>query len=381
MKSSITCHLISLMNTTIPKVTDEVEWEYIVRVARNSSMLSRLAAIFVDAPNRDKLPDYVKSQFDASLRPAKLQSQQVAFETEELAKLINSVSGCQPIFLKGAAYSLSGYTVSKGRTFSDIDLLVPKQILDLVEKKLLVYGWIADKVDEYDQMYYRKWAHEIPPLRHCSRQTLLDVHHNLVPLISGKAPDISLFTQETVAVYDGKAKVLSPYAMTLHSAVHLFYQEEYHNGFRDLADLNLMFIEFGHNKDYWQSLFDLAEKSDFKLELALACRYSSLLFDSPIPVPWLQKSTMFIPSKIKLILLDWIFVKVLQPHHPLCNIKSLALANSLATLRGHWIKMPLHILIIHTTVKTYKGLVELVAGRGALKKTAEKKSADNLQDF
>jgi hypothetical protein len=43
--------------------------------------------------------------------------------------------------------------------------------------------------------------------------------------------------------------------------------------------------------------------------------------------------------------------------------------------------MPLHILIIHTTVKSYKGLVELVAGRGALKKTAEQKPADNLQDL
>lgn len=377
MSSVITNQLITMLKGNIPELASEVEWEYIVRVSRDSSILSRLASVFENHSNREQLPEYIKLQFDSAKKPYELLSQQVRFEAEELAKLISGVCDSPAIFLKGAAYVLADTEVGKGRTFSDIDLLVPKVALDKIEKKLMVYGWIHDETDEYDQMYYRKWAHEIPPLRHCTRLTVLDVHHNLVPIVSGKAPDISLFTNELVSVCDGKANTLSPAAMTLHSAIHLFYQEEYHHGFRDLSDLHLMFLEFGDNEVYWQQLFDLACSSNFELELALACRYTKLMFDTPIPSLWLAKSESSLPNKLKLTFIDWIFTRVLQPHHRLCNIQMLGLANFLAMFRGHWIKMPLHILILHTSNKAYKNMVDIIAGKGALKK----KSAEDLQDL
>lgn len=375
MISAITKQLVMLLKGRLPKVDSQKEWEYIVRVARDSSVLSRLASLY--RANTD-LPNYLGEHFDAAIKPSDLLRQQVNFEAGQLVNFITTDCSTPPVFLKGAGYTLANYEVGKGRTFSDIDLLVEKVDLPKVERKLMVYGWGADKTDEYDQMYYRKWAHEIPPLRHCSRMTLLDVHHNLVPLVSGKAPDIRLFTQDLVSILDGKAYVLAHHGMTLHSAIHLFYQEEYHHGFRDLADLHMMFNEFGQTDSYWQKLYDLATNSDFKLELALACRYSKLIFDTDIPQAFLDKTQALLPASAKLSILDWIFMRVLQPHHTLCQIRFMGLAHALATIRGHWIKMPLHILIMHSSVKAYKALVDLVAGKGARRKTAEEQSAKEL---
>ena len=381
MMSAVTRQLVALIKGQIPDITEEVEWEFIIRVARQSSVLPRLSAIFLENQEKQLIPAYPLAHLSAAKRTYELLVQQVHFEGDELVRLVNQVSSEKPIFLKGAAYQLAGYKVSEGRVFSDIDILVMKNDIERIENKLLVYGWIHDDIDEYEQMYYRQWAHEIPPLMHCSRGTLLDVHHNLVPIISGKAPNIDLFKNDLVDICDGKAKTLASYSMTLHSAIHLFYQEEYHHGFRDLADLHLMFSEFGQKDTFWENLFDLAEKSDFTHELGLACRYTKMIFDSPIPESWMQKSQSFLPSSISLFVLDWVYQKVLQPQHPLCGVSKLGLANFIAMIRGHWIKMPLPVLIRHISHKVYTGLIEIIAGKGALKKATEDdgNSPDNIR--
>jgi hypothetical protein len=367
MISGITQQLVLMLKGGIPIVNKPLEWEYLVRVARQSSILARLASLHNESQN---LPEYVQQQFDAAIKPSHLLKQQVNFEVQQLVKLVTTDCSSPPIFLKGAAYLLGDFDVGKGRTFSDIDLLVQKSDLPKVEQKLMVFGWVSDKTDEYDQMYYRKWAHEIPPLRHCSRFTLLDVHHNLVPLVSGKAPDIEQFTQDSVPIAGEKAHVLSRHAMTLHSAIHLFYQEEYHHGFRDLGDLHLMFTQFGGIDEYWQKMLELARNSDFELEVALACRYSKLIFDTDIPQKWLDETGRLLPSNLKTAFLDWVFIRVLQPHHQLCNIKFIGFAHFVATIRGHWIKMPIHILIRHTANKVYKNILISFAGKGSLKKSS-----------
>lgn len=378
MMSPITRQLTSLIKGRVPFTDRLVEWEYIVRVAREVSILPRLAAMSSDFSNLETLPRYVLNHFQAARCSSELLKQHVYFEAEGLVKLINSVSDEPPIFLKGAAYLLAKYKVGEGRVFSDIDILVLKELVDSVENKLLVYGWIHDEIDDYEQMYYRKWAHEIPPLMHCTRGTQLDVHHNLVPIISGKAPDIELFKNHLVSICNGQAKTLAPYAMVLHSAVHLFYQEEYHHGFRDLSDLHLMFCEFGESEGFWEELFLLAHRTNFTTELGLACRYTNLFFDSPIPDNWLLKSEGFLPSRVTMVFFDWIFYRVLQPQHPLCKVPHIGLANLIAMIRGHWIKMPLPILIQHVSTKAYKAIGEMIAGKGAFKKNKEQELPENL---
>lgn len=365
MKSAILANLVVVLDGATPSIQTELEWEYLIRVARSSGVLPRIAVLLLAAAEKGEitLTDYALNHFIAAKRHGDLLAQQVRFETQELVNILHDKKYGNLVFLKGAAYILAGNKAGFGRIFSDIDLLVPSSLIGDVERKLQSYGWFSEHHNEYDQQYYRQWAHEIPPLRHSARATVLDVHHNIVPLISGKAPKIDLFTRNCVNLYSN-ANVLCPAAMVLHSAVHLFYQEEYGHGFRDLSDLHLMFVEFADDPQFRQDLIQLAVDTKFTAELALTCRYLHKVFNTPMPTKMLPDMQSFLPNIAKLALLDWIFLRVLLPHHSLCKPSGLSLANSLALLRGHWIKMPLFVLLKHTACKVYKGMMNLLAGRG-----------------
>jgi hypothetical protein len=41
--------------------------------------------------------------------------------------------------------------------------LVPRERLDDVQEALLAAGWEWVKEDAYDDLYYRRWMHELPP--------------------------------------------------------------------------------------------------------------------------------------------------------------------------------------------------------------------------
>ncbi|MDP5031005.1 MAG: nucleotidyltransferase family protein [Paraglaciecola sp.] len=364
MISHYTSCLISLLKGHIPKGLNERDWECLIRIARRASILPRLASQIVG----QNYPCFVEKHLNSAIKQACLQKQQVRYEAIQLVKLLETVSDSHLLFLKGAAYCLGDYQVGIGRIFSDIDLLVAKNDLSKIETKLLVYGWFPESSDEYDQKYYREWAHEIPPIRHAQRGTLLDVHHNLVPIISGRAPNIALFTEDLIYLENG-IKVLSVHAMTLHSAIHLFFQEEYHHAFRDICDLHCMFSEFGKTPTFWEDIQTLALKSGFSLELALACRYSEAIFNTPIPADVLRNSKEYLPNKPFLLIYDWLYLKVLQPHHPLAQVRFLGLANFLALLRGHFIKMPLHILLLHSFTKIYRNITTFLFGEGLTKKS------------
>ena len=43
-------------------------------------------------------------------------------------------------------------------------------------------GWSMKALDEYDEQYYRQWAHELPPMTHAERETEVDIHHSILPV-------------------------------------------------------------------------------------------------------------------------------------------------------------------------------------------------------
>jgi len=349
MRQHILDSIVQMINAEVPSDMSPVDWENIIRVALASSVLSRLAANF-ESKYGSTIPIYVIEQFEAINRHSALLKQQVCFEAMELAQHISKTSSQPAIFLKGAAYVLSGDSVGEGRIFSDIDILVKKEDLPNIERRLQAFAWFPNYSDEYDQKYYREWAHEIPPLIQANRGTVLDVHHNLIPPISGRAPDISLFLSDIRTVAGGY-HMLSPHAMTLHSVIHLFYQEEFIHGYRDLSDLHLLVTSNSKNSQYWRALLALAQETKFSVELFYACRYLNKIFGTEIANNVIEPLSNSAPGKIRLKVLDWMFTRVLLPRHSLINKRFTSLAHRAAFIRGHWIKMPFHILCIHSFQK------------------------------
>jgi hypothetical protein len=282
----------------------------------------------------------------------------VLFEAFELQR---ELSGKKQylIFLKDAGYTLSVAQVGDARVYNDIDILADKESIDVIEKRLCLLGWLSEELTEHDEKDYRKWAHEIHPLMHGKRGTIVDVHHNIVPIISGQQVDADKFAKNSVTTKEG-FQILSFAAMNLDSLIHLIFNEEVKKGYRDLIDIHTL-ITTNNNKEFWLSLMTLANETDFELELFLACRYAKKILRTEIPDFAQDKINQFCPWNIAF--LDFIYEKALKPNHPVCRPKFFAIAEFTVLIRGHFQKMPLHIHVYHLLCKGSISLIQSTFGK------------------
>lgn len=291
-----------------------------------------------------------------ALKIAEKQKEQVFLEANEINHILKPVSEFV-VFLKGAAYSLNHSLAGQGRIYSDIDILVNKAQLIDCEQTLALHGWFGEKISDYDQRYYRKWAHEIPPLAHMHRGTIIDVHHNIIPIVSNDAPSASVLKNYIISNKDG-IQTLSLPAQFVHSAVHLFRNEEYKTAFRDVLDLHFMLIEIGANNV--SDIIDVAEELGFKYEIGLALRALQNIFELSLPPASID--LLLNKSILRVAFDQFIFAKVLLPQHRLLDCDATPIRYFLAAVRGHFIKMPLHLLTYHLLMKSGRGIIEKIFG-------------------
>jgi len=116
----------------------------------------------------------------------------------EAARRALAPLGVPVLLLKGTAFVAAGLMAGQGRSIGDLDILVPHASLDAVERALLAAGWEWVKPDPYDDAYYRRWMHELPPLIHRDRDRMIDVHHTILPLTARITPDAEALLADAV---------------------------------------------------------------------------------------------------------------------------------------------------------------------------------------
>ena len=257
--------------------------------------------------------------------------------------------------LKGTAYIIHDLPISHGRIFSDIDILLPKQTLANFEIKLLIKGWLKTTTDDYDDLYYRQWMHELPPFKHSQRETVVDVHHNILPLTNKNCPKSADFSYQTVnSGLLSNIKTLSDEDMLIHSSAHLFSESEYQNGLRDLSDLDML-IRYFSNTD--NQFLNKAIKRANELNLANylwhTLRYTSIIFDTPTLTEPQEKLQQNPKNKLQILVSDFCFKQIFQPDHISCRTWKRTLAAFILYWRGHMLRMPLKLLIPHLCKKTW----------------------------
>ena len=156
------------------------DWDLLIRQARHSNLLGRLASRLAENQLLTQVPEQPRSHLESALGVAQRQMQAVQWEVNRIVQALDKIN-VPIVLLKGAAYIMQQLPTAQGRLFSDVDILVPKPRLEAVELALKIRGWITTQHDAYDQRYYRNWMHELPPMQHLTRQTLLDVHHKILP--------------------------------------------------------------------------------------------------------------------------------------------------------------------------------------------------------
>ena len=329
------------------------DWDVLIRQARHANLLARLHARITDAGAIGAVLEAPRRHLVAAHHLAQRQHNGVRQEADALCRALRP-EGIDVILLKGAAYVLAGLPAAQGRVFADVDILVPKAVLPQAESALVRQGWVTTHLNDYDQRYYRRWMHELPPMQHMFRGSSLDVHHTILPPTARYHPDPASLVAEGVAVpgWDG-VRVLSPVDMVLHSATHLFHEGEADNALRDLSDLDLLLRHFSvlEGDVFWSRLRMRAQEQQLTHPLWLALRYTERVFGTPVLADAILESELNAPGAWRLIALDAMYSRIFLPQHTTCDDAWTPVARKALYVRGHWLRMPPHLLFMHLARK------------------------------
>ncbi len=330
------------------------QWEAALGQARRSRLLGRLAWHHVARHWFDDMPEQPRRVLQGALRLIERQHREVEWEVACILRALRGVA-TPVVMLKGAAYFVAKLPPRHGRLFADIDLLVVQDRLAEVEGALLRAGWISEERDAYNQRYYRDWMHEIPPLKHVVRGTVIDVHHTITPPTSRFRIDASQLLRKLTPV-EGRERlfVLAPEDMVLHSAVHLFQDGQFDHGLRDLLDLDDLLRHFADGSPrFWSDLFDRARELGLGQPLCHALDHVEERFGQRVPLEhgaarhaarprgWIQRR------------LTGAFRLALDPHHPSSERRFSSVARNVLYIRAHSLRMPLRLAVPHLLRKAY----------------------------
>ncbi|HET9830831.1 MAG TPA: nucleotidyltransferase family protein [Vicinamibacterales bacterium] len=344
------------------------DYATLARVLREPSHLRRLSpedlSRFLDAANVARLlgwavtecragqiakraPAWLQDRLRAADAQAASYERAIRWEIDRLARAFYG-TGQRWILLKGAGYVAAGLAPGAGRRVADIDILVPRSDLTRVEELLHDHGWELPQLDPYDERYYREWMHELPPMVHRERQTIVDVHHAILPGTSRLHPASERLLERAVTA--GDVHVLCPSHMVLHAAAHLFHDGEIAGAIRDLVDIDQLLRCFGRDGPFWEDFIGEARTLDLTRPAYYAVTYARRWFATSVP--------------------DWV-VRELQswaPPAPVGRLMEALVARSIATtsgrsssfavfalyVRSHWLRMPPLRVIAHLSRKALR---------------------------
>jgi hypothetical protein len=321
-------------------------WELLLCQGDAAGLGATLCLLAEEHGLLDGLPAPVRRRLGWARTVWERHSQAARFELGQVRRALAG-TGLALILLKGTAYMVAALPAARGRLFSDIDILVPKDRLPEVESLLMLHGWASRHHDAYDQRYYREWMHELPPMQHMRRGSAIDVHHAILPETAALRPDPARLRSQARPAGAG-FHVLAPCDMVLHSAAHLFSEGEYHHGLRGLFDLHRLLCHFGaHEPGFWTALPRRAVELELGRPLFYALRYCTRLLGTPVPAGTMAAARRASPGRPLLACMDLLFGRALRPPHPDCAGRLDPAVHALLYIRGNWLRMPPLMLSRH----------------------------------
>lgn len=330
--------LVSLLrNPALAQAMSDAEWNEPVMQARQVELAGQLYFGLERHACIPHTPPAVLRALDLTRIKTNRRIDSVRWELSQIRKAVSS--DIPILLLKGCAYALAEDTNANGRLFSDIDILVPHHDLPRVESDLAVHGWQASDTEPYDQKYYREWMHEIPPMEHLRRGTVLDIHHAIIPVVSRYAFDATRLFDDAIEHSPG-IFVLSPFDRIIHCAVHAFIEGVPSKALRDLYDLNCLVRQHAATEELCKPLLARAKTLRLDKLLTDALSASAALFSLPPAYEALTRTRSLRASMLR--------KAALTANRPRANAyHGLLLAHS------HWMKMPMSLLIPHLVRKAW----------------------------
>jgi len=260
-------------------------WTELFAAARAERLIGTLAHRLNGLP----MPERAALILADAWADAQGERRQALWEADRAAAALAG-TGAALILLKGTAYAAAGLTAGTGRSIGDLDILVPRDRLDVVEAALLDAGWEWVKPDPYDDAYYRRWMHELPPLIHRERDRMIDVHHTILPLTARPRPDAAAMIADSIVLEDG-LHILSPTDMICHAAAHMLADGGLEGGLRNLWDIHCLLGEFGEADGFWARLDARAAVHRLTSPVRRAARLANRIYGTVIPEGWRERAS------------------------------------------------------------------------------------------
>jgi hypothetical protein len=312
---------------------NEADWTALLTIAK----AERLAGSLAHRLDGLVIPDAARRVLAAARANAETGRTHALWEAE-MARRALAKLGVPVVLLKGTAFVAAGLDAGQGRLIGDLDILVPREQLASVEAALLLAGWEWVKADPYDDGYYRRWMHELPPLIHRDRDRMIDVHHTILPLTARPKPNAAAMIADSVELENG-LRVLAPEDMVVHAAAHLFADGDLAGGLRNLWDIDRLVREF-EDDDFHCRLLARANSHGLKPETERALRLSVKLFGTPIQAE---------PPRIA----DRLYLNRLMARDGWGRVTRPLIRLAFYT-RSHWLRMPPMMLAKHIWTKWRK---------------------------
>lgn len=314
----------------------DTDWTGLVSSARAEQLSGSLA---MRMEGRELSPR-VAALFEGARRDAAYARTQALWEAE-MARRALAELGVPVVLLKGTAFHAANLDACRGRSVGDLDILVPRAGIERVEQALLDAGWERLKPAEgYDDLYYRRWMHELPPLIHRTRDRMIDVHHTILPLTARPTPDAEALLADSVVLDNGQ-RILAPADMIVHAAAHLFADGDLAGGLRNLWDIDRLLREFAAaDRDFWATLEARARRHQLAGPVARALRLSHALYGTPLREG----------ARTRLSLADRLFRARLLARNSWGQERGKALRFAFY-IRSHWLRMPPLMLARHLWTK------------------------------
>ena len=259
-----------------PASVESCDWNALIATARAEQLIGSLAFRLEGS----RLPARIAAIFEAARNDSAQARTQALWEAEMCRRALAPL-GVPVVLLMGTAFHAAGLGASVGRSVGDLDILVPCDALDSIETALLGAGWERLKeADGYDDLYYRRWMHELPPLIHRTRDRMIDVHHTILPRTARPKPDAAALIADSVVLENG-LRVLSPADMIVHAAAHLFADGDLAGGLRNLWDIDRLLREFD-SAEFRRRLMVRSVLHQLAPHVRRALRLAHRLYGTPI---------------------------------------------------------------------------------------------------
>lgn len=316
----------------------EEDWNSIVEAGRQTQLLGPLAVRLMSADVFEQVPQSVQRHLALAELTARRRSEAALWEVTAMRRAVDPAISL--VLLKGCAYVACQDANAGGRVFSDVDVMVRREDLSALESALVAVGWKPSRVSEYDQAYYRNWMHEVPPMAHVRRHTVVDLHHAINPPISRYYVNPEKLFEHLVEVQPG-VFALGALDRVIHCAIHLLQEGDSQKLIRDLYDLHLLFQQHAHTAAHQDQLQARAKELGVQPLLSVALSAARTVF-APAGVVKTQSA-------------GWIEGCVVRVARYANQSDSwvTALAGTAVLGYSHWIKMPMQLLLPHLIRKTW----------------------------